>query len=483
MDFPTPSLMPSSARTLLARVRNPLWSVAALVVVIWGLKEAQAVLLPVTVAALLAVICSPPVRWLERRRVPNVAAVLLTVAGLLGVLVILGVLVGGALSGFSEAIPTYRDKLQTMIRSTLDWLAVLGFDQARLRDAFDPGEAAGQAWDLVSSSMNSLVSALSNTFLVVLTMVLILMEGKTVPAKLRALSGDPHADISHYEQMASQVQSYLAIKTVLSAATGLLIGIWAAALDVDFAMLWGMLAFLLNYIPNIGSILAAVPAMLIAVIQHGPGNSLALGAGYVVVNMVLGNVVEPMWMGKKLGLSTTVVFLSLAIWYEIWGPMGMLLSVPLTMILKIMLEHSREGRTFALLLDTGESLLVVEEEERLEQPRVEEVVIVESAPITLHGFDEPPITPRSPGAIGANDLADGAQEPEEDEEPAPLSRREGRVTAPSPTAEPPRDEVAAEPPRDEVAAEPPRDEVAAEPPRDEVAAEAVRAPRDEPPPA
>jgi predicted PurR-regulated permease PerM len=344
------------------------------------------------------------VRWLEERRIPNVIAVLLVVAGLMGVFVVMGALVGGSVSGFREAMPGYIERLDAMATTTKAWLKGYGIkvNLDQLGDMVEPGKAASQAMNLVSSSMNALVSALSNTFLVVLTMILILMEGKTVPAKLRAISGDPTADISHYTRMASQVQSYLAIKTVLSVVTGLLVGIWAAILGVDFAMLWGLLAFLLNYIPNIGSILAAIPAMLLALVQHGVGNSLALGAGYVVVNTVLGNVVEPMWMGRKLGLSTTVVFLSLAIWYEIWGPVGMLLSVPLTMILKIMLEHSRDGESIAILLDTGESLLAQQQAE-------EEQARTSKAPPS----QPPPSTSRSPGASPPED-----SEAEEDVEPA-----------------------------------------------------------------
>ena len=356
METPPPSLFPPSARAVLARVKNPLWSAAALVVVVYGLAEAKTILLPITVAIILAIICSPAVKWLRSRRIPNVAAVLLVVTGMMAVLVGVGALLGGSVSGFSESIPKYTKAVNGLMADAAALLSGFGVhvDTDKLLSVIEPGKAATQAMNLVSSSMNALVSALSNTFLVVLTMVLILMEAETVPAKLRALSGDPEADISHFQRIATQVQSYLAIKTVLSLATGVLVGIWAWVLDVDFAMLWGLLAFLLNYIPNIGSILAAMPAMLLALLQHGVGVSLGLGAGYVVLNMVIGNVIEPLWMGKKLGLSTTVVFLSLAIWYEIWGPVGMLLSVPLTMVIKIMFANSRDWGVVAVWLESGE---------------------------------------------------------------------------------------------------------------------------------
>ena len=352
MDVPPP---PMSARSVLARVRNPLWSAAALCIVVAGMKEAQSVLLPIMVAVMMAIICSPAVRWLEQRRIPNALAVLAVVGLIMALLAGLGALVGGSVSSFREAIPTYHEKLSAMIQGLFAWLQAKGVnvETDRLLEVVEPSSAAKKAMEFVGSSMNALASALSNTILVVLTMVLILMEGSTVPAKLRALSGNPDGDITQYRRIATEVQSYLAIKTVLSLATGVIIGIWAAILDVDFAMLWGLLAFLLNYIPNIGSILAAIPAMLLAVIQHGVGVSLALGAGYVVVNMVVGNVVEPMWMGRKLGLSTTVVFLSLVVWGWVWGPVGMLLSVPLTMVIKIMMENSKEWSFVATLLESG----------------------------------------------------------------------------------------------------------------------------------
>jgi predicted PurR-regulated permease PerM len=311
----------------------------------------------VVTAALLAIIVSPGVTWLEKRRVPKVAAVVVMVVAMVLAFTAMGALVAGSLAGFRESAAAYEKRLVEMLASVAGWLRTkeIQIDLDKALQTIEPGAAVQKGADVVLDSVQSVLAAISNILFIAITMILILMEGATVPDKLRALSDDPDADISYFRHIASQVQSYLAIKTVLSLATGLAVGLWAFFLDVDFAILWGLLAFLLNYIPNIGSIIAAVPAMLLALIQHGVGTSLGLGAGYVVVNMVIGNVVEPMWMGRKMGLSTTVVFISLAVWYEIWGPIGMLLSVPLTMIIKIMLEHSRDYAFVAALLDSGES--------------------------------------------------------------------------------------------------------------------------------
>ncbi|MFQ5519051.1 MAG: AI-2E family transporter [Mariprofundus sp.] len=133
-------------------------------------------------------------------------------------------------------------------------------------------------------------------------------------------------------------------------ATGIFISIWLAVIGVDYPLLWGLVAFLFNFVPNIGSIIAAVPAVLLALIQLGSGEALMAGVGYVIANVVMGNVVEPKFMGKGVGLSTLVVFLSLVFWGWVLGPVGMLLSVPLTMIVKLALESRADTQWLAVLL-------------------------------------------------------------------------------------------------------------------------------------
>ncbi len=142
----------------------------------------------------------------------------------------------------------------------------------------------------------------------------------------------------------------MVIKTLVSLATGIAIAIWLGVLGVDYAMLWGLLAFLLNYVPNIGSIIAAIPAVLLALVQLGVGSALLAALGFLVVNAAIGNVIEPRFMGRGLGLSTLVVFLSLVFWGWVLGPVGMLLSVPLTMTVKIALESNEDTRWIAILL-------------------------------------------------------------------------------------------------------------------------------------
>jgi predicted PurR-regulated permease PerM len=177
-----------------------------------------------------------------------------------------------------------------------------------------------------------------------------LLESVELGDKQRLLVGADPDSFRRYSKITREVQSYLLYKTLVSLATGLSVGIWVGLLGLDFPALWGFVAFALNYIPNIGSILAAVPAVGLALLQLGPGRALVVALGYVAINFWWGNLVEPALLGRRLQLSPLVVLVSLIFWGWVWGPIGMLLSVPLTMMLKIVLENSPGLRWLGALL-------------------------------------------------------------------------------------------------------------------------------------
>lgn len=328
-----------------------LLTVAALVVVVAGLRAIQALAIPLLIAVLLAILCAPAVSWLRRRRFPAAVAVVLVVVVLLAVLLAFGAVLGGSVKGFAGALPRYQERLDGLGDSVEAWLGAHGVavGELELGKAIRPGVLL----DLVGKGLVGLLSALSNTLLVVLTLLFILLEAAGLPAKLQAAFGrGGRVDLERLAKAAGEVQKYLGLKTVVSAVTGALLAVWLAVLGLDFALTWGFLAFLLNYIPSIGSIIAAVPAVMLALVQLGPAKAVLVAVGFVVVNMALGNIVEPHLMGRSLGMSTLAVFLSLLFWGWVWGPVGMFLSVPLTMVVKIALENSRDLRWVAVLLDS-----------------------------------------------------------------------------------------------------------------------------------
>jgi predicted PurR-regulated permease PerM len=270
------------------------------------------------------------------------------VVALLGV----GALAAQSAGEFLDRVPFYQARLNDLLQALAARLEPLGVELSTelLTGYLNPGTALAMA----GNALRGLGGVLSNGLLILLTVIFILAEASSFPAKLRAVLADPDRDMPYFARFAANVNRYIAIKTTVSVATGVIIGVALALLGVDFPVLWGLLAFLLNYVPNIGSIIAAVPAVLLALVQLGPGTALVTAAIYVAVNMVMGNGVEPRFMGRGLGLSTLVVFLSLVFWGWLLGPVGMLLSVPLTMTAKIALEAKASSRWLAHLLGPAE---------------------------------------------------------------------------------------------------------------------------------
>jgi AI-2 transport protein TqsA len=322
---------------------------ASFVIVVAGLRAAQTLVVPFLLAVFLAVVSVPFMRWLQSKGVPRVLAIPSTVLGAVGVIAILALVLGRSLNQFADVAPQYQRRLQELVDSSFGLLRAWGI----------PTEAwqsidllPGGLFDVLGGALSTLASFASNTFLVLLAVIFILTEATGFSAKLRAAFGSA-VQLGPLERMTRQVQNYLVIKTAISAATGTVVGLWVWALGLDFAILWGMVAFLLNFIPSLGSIIAAVPAVLLALIQLGPGRAAVIALGYVFVNIVFGNFVEPTLMGRRLGLSTLVVFTSLVFWGWVWGPVGMLFSVPLTMVVKIALENTEDFRWVAVMLEAN----------------------------------------------------------------------------------------------------------------------------------
>lgn len=333
-------------------------SVASLIIVVAGLREAaDPVVVPFLLSMFLAMLGIPPMTWLRRRGLPTGLAILTVVLGLVVVLAGLGALIGSSYSAFSEALPRYQLRMNTLLDSLDAEIADRNLDLS-LASIFDDIADPSQAFQLAGRLLSGLAGFLSDFALVFLTMIFIMMEAAGFPAKVRAAFGGDSGRMEEFSHVLTQIHHYLVIKSGISLATGVILGLWVGILGVDFPVLWGLLAFLLNYIPNIGSIMAAVPPSLVALIQPDGGVTLVLLVigGYVTVNIALGNFIEPSLMGQRLGLSTLVVFVSLVFWGWVLGPVGMLLSVPLTMVVKIFLQNNDDLRWLAVLLDKSPAM-------------------------------------------------------------------------------------------------------------------------------
>ncbi len=321
---------------------------ACFVVVAAGIQAAAQILVPFLLSVFIAFSCAPLLAVLQRRGLPTVVAVILiTIVISTGVFFIIS-FVGSSISEFTRRLPGYQPMLVEKFSAYLQWFDKLGLKISEdvVLEYFDPRAVMRMA----ATALLRLRGILTNTFFILLTVVFILLEASSFPRKLAAISGRPAGAGGKFEEIAAKIKRYLAIKSMTSLVTGALIALLLYGLNVDFPILWGLLAFLFNYVPAIGPVIAAVPALLLAIVQLNLLGVALVALGYTIVNIAIGSIIEPRLFGKEIGISTLVVFLSRVFWGYILGPVGMLFSVPLTMIVKIALEGREETRWLAILL-------------------------------------------------------------------------------------------------------------------------------------
>lgn len=319
-----------------------------LVIILVGIKVAAEIIVPFILALFIAIILNPMIRRLERIRVPRVLAITFVISVIIFFMAVLLAYLGTTLNELTRTLPQYRSLLISPLQTLDPWLQRVGISVSvdELVKYIDPNAAM----TLVTSLITQLSNAMTSIFLLLLTVVFMLIEVPQLPVKLQQLMSRPAEGMGAIQRALDSVSHYLVLKTAISLVTGLVVWIMLAMLDVRFAFVWGLLAFSLNYIPNIGSVLAAIPPVAQVLVFSGLYDALFVVAGYLAINLVFGNIIEPRMMGRGLGLSTLVVFLSLIFWGWLLGPVGMLLSVPLTIAVKIALEQNEGGKSIAVLL-------------------------------------------------------------------------------------------------------------------------------------
>jgi AI-2 transport protein TqsA len=321
--------------------------VASLVVIVAGLRATSAFMIPLVLALFLALLSFPLVRLLQRLRIHAVLAVMITVLTVLIALVGPGMLIVAAVRQFASAVPGYEARLRQITTSGFDWLRDNNVDTNALTTFADPARAL----EMILATLSGVVTLLSVAVLVVIVSAFVLIEAAGVFERRNQLLGD--AQRRTLAGFIGDLQTYLWVKSAVSLATGLAAWGWCSLLGIDFAILWGMLAFLLNYIPTFGSLVAAVPPVLLALIQFGPVSAAVTVGGYIAINIGFGSLLEPTLLGQRLRLSPLVVLLSVIFWGWTWGIAGALLSVPITMAIKIGLEQSEQSRWLAVALEGG----------------------------------------------------------------------------------------------------------------------------------
>lgn len=339
------------------RENNWALNLAAFTIIIGGAIYAASILTPLLMALFLSIICAQPILWLQKKRVPQGLAIFTVFIGIVILFLGLGEMIGSSLSSFSEQAPVYEQNLNAMGASFLHFFTEHGINLStdEMTKLFEPAKIMS----ITAGFLGQLGGFMGNAFTIIFLVLFLLMELDSISVKIKAIVGASTDSFSFFTVIGQSIRHYLFIKTLTSLLTGICIWICLAIMGVDYAIIWALIAFLLNYIPNIGSIIAAVPAVLFSMIQLGFGGALGTIVVFVIVNILIGNVIEPKMMGKGMGLSTFVVFFALIFWGFIFGTVGMFLSVPLTMAIKIILEQNPGTKGFAIALGTQDEAQIV----------------------------------------------------------------------------------------------------------------------------
>jgi len=321
---------------------------AAIAVALFFVQAAASIMGPILLAVFIAIIATPPLRWLRRKRMPKWLALAVVMFVLFEAGSLLALVFTGQLEGFRDGLPDYQKRLVLLSDQIGSWLENLGVDNAReaLREIYDPTLAVG----LVRVALSNVRGTFGTGLVVLLAVIFMLLEAPGLSAKLKKAFHLTDEGEVRIQRVSSAINHYMVIKSIASLATALCIWVWLRIFGIDFAVLWTILAFVLNFIPFVGALLMTVPAVLMALVQTDLLTSLLVALGYFAVNTVIGSILEPRVMGRGLGISTLAVFLSLLLWGWVLGTVGVFLAVPITMALIVALDASPQTRPFAVLL-------------------------------------------------------------------------------------------------------------------------------------
>ena len=326
---------------------------ASVVVVLAGLKSSSDILVPFLLSLFIAIILSPSYNYIKSKRVPEAIALLVVMGMFVVVLALVGKLVGSSVADFSADIDVYADKLSSNYEAFSNY--ALEFGITLPIDDFVDMFNSKRIMTFGTSVLQGMGSMFTNGFVIILTVVFMLLESGHFLAKINIADGEKDTVVK-IKEIASKIKHYMVLKALISLFTGFVIWIALLLIGTDYAFLWAVLAFMFNFIPNIGSIIAAVPAVLITLVQLGSVSAAIVSLVYVSVNIIIGSVIEPKIMGKGLGLSTLIVFLSLLFWGWLLSMVGMLLSIPLTIMAKIAFDTQENTKWIAVLLGSGENI-------------------------------------------------------------------------------------------------------------------------------
>ncbi|MGJ8517712.1 AI-2E family transporter [Carnimonas bestiolae] len=333
---------------------NMVLVLASIFIVFGGLKVGSDLVIPILLSLFFAVLCAQPVRWLKEHGWNVTLAVTVVLVVALIVLGLISLLIGSQFAQFSEQWPRFADRLSELYNQGIGILEGWGLpiDQQAIVEKFDPS----QLMHYVPALLGGVGDTLSQTVIILVMAIFMVFEIIDLPSKLRSAFNNADTSIERFSQFSESLTRYLIVKSEIGLICGVATTVVCWILGVQFALIWGVLAFLLNFIPNIGAFLSAIPPVIMALVMPEVGvmSAVILAVILGLVHFISGNVFEPRMMGQALGISSLMAFLSLVVWGWVLGPVGLLLSVPLTMSLKILFDCHPGTRWLSVLIGPAE---------------------------------------------------------------------------------------------------------------------------------
>ncbi|MBN2191999.1 MAG: AI-2E family transporter [Polyangiaceae bacterium] len=326
-----------------------LFVVTAACLLLGCFKLAAPIVVPLLLSAFVAAGMKPIIAALRRRGLPSWLAVLLAIVGAAMGVSSVAMLVVYATGEIRDAWPTYGPRLAAIKTQLNDWLQGVGFRHASV--ALQSLDLRRVGENALASSVAGITRVLTAAVLIIFVTIFMLLELGNLDLKLdHVRTSRGGAPLARSPLPFDEIQQYILLKTVACSISGVAVGLWTAVFGLSAPVLWGLLMFLLRLVPQLGAVVAGVPAVLLAAIELGVGPALAIGVGILVINMIVANAIEPRIMGPALGLSPLVVLMSVAVWGWVLGPVGALLSVPLTVAVKIYCASTEDLEWVAVLL-------------------------------------------------------------------------------------------------------------------------------------
>ncbi|GAB4301331.1 MAG: AI-2E family transporter [Myxococcota bacterium] len=321
------------------------------ILILGVMNIAKVILIPTAISVFVAFLLIPLINWLSRRKVPIVLSSLISLGVVVLGIFLLSLLFTVSLKSLNKELPFYVQRMRELVASLIVYLREFGVEvnAAEILTELDTAQVAG----VVGKGMMSLVGIVSNLALITFITLFLLIESGRFKEKAARAFGENSPLSSSTKTIAEQIQKYIIWKTIISFGTGFFVWLFLAIVGVDFALLWGLLAFALNFIPSIGSIIASIPPVLIALLQFDNPLLYALVVliGLGAIQLFIGSFLDPRILGKELNLSPLVVFLNMLFWGFMWGPIGMILATPLIVCLKVIFAQNEDLKPIVAMLE------------------------------------------------------------------------------------------------------------------------------------